>query len=160
MKTKISLFLILLFSQLAFAQKKGEVTGQLTIPSCKCSELELYPFMYYQDPSNPETSNLLLRFDFHRKGVVKCKPEFLGNISLFRNTTISVSFPAKDLTSLTNTDGQRIFIIPRSQLPASFGTIANGATFKAVYSLSYGTKSVCPASSSKLIKFQKSEPII
>lgn len=163
LNAKISMLVLLFISQFAFSQKKGEIevrTDQITLPSCKCSELAVYPYLYYRDPANPTTSDLLLRFDFHRKGVAKCKPEFLGNLSIFGNTTISVTFEVKNLVSLTNTEGQRIFIIPRSQITSTFSRFLTGQNFKIVYSLSYGTKSVCPAKSSKLIKFQKSEPIL
>lgn len=160
---KIAIPVILLISQLALSQARGKIavrSDQVTLPSCKCSELGVNIYMYYQDPANPTTSNYLLRFDFHRQGVVKCKPEFIGEISLGRNATIWQNFVASDLTSLYDTDGQRTFIIPQSLLTTRFGTIDNRSTIKVVYSLKYGPTSVCPAKSSKLVKFQKSEPIL
>ena len=107
MKTKLLIFAFLIFSQFAFSQKKGTVRGTKMDTSCKCSDLVVYPYFYYQDPATPNPSSLLLRFDFHHKGM-KCKPEFTGNITSYRSEESKVTIPVANLTSYVDTVGQRI----------------------------------------------------
>ncbi len=159
MKTKIIILFFFIFSQFAIAQKKGVLSGPKVITSCQCSNLVVYPYFYYQDPDLRNNSNLYLRFDFHHKGM-KCIPEFVGSITIFRSETIKVTIPLNTLTSYVDTENQRIFVITPLSLPNSFRPMTVGGNYKITYSLRYGTTSVCPASSSQIIRFQTSEPIL
>lgn len=149
---------MMLVSQLSFSQKKV-ITNPVTA-SCNCADLELYPSFYYKEPETPSTSSLYLRFDFHHIGTAKCKPDFLGSITIARSNAITVTIPLRNLTSYVDTMGQRIFVVTQLHLPDSFRPMTVGGNYKITYSLSYGVKAVCPKTSSKYVRFAKSEPIL
>ena len=159
MKTKIIILFFFIFSQFAIAQKKGALSGPKVDTSCKCSNLIVRPYFYYKELGTPNTSFLYLRFDFQHKGV-KCIPEFVGSITIFRSDEIKVTIPLNTLTSYVNTENQRIFVITPLSLPNSFRPMTVGGNYKITYSLRYGTTLVCPATSSQIIRFQTSEPIL
>ncbi len=162
MKKIILVAVILLVSQLSFSQKKV-ITNTISSPiatSCNCSDLEIYPYFYYQDPDLPNASSMFLRFDFHHKGKLKCKPEFLGNITISKSDGISVTIPVSRLTSYVNTENQRIFVVTQQHLLGTLRPMIVGTNYKITYSLGYGTKSVCPKTSTKNVVFEKSEPIL
>lgn len=156
---KIILFIVLVFAGTVFSQKKNAAINEVQTLSCKCSDLVLYSFFYYQDPQNAPNSSLLLRFDFQHKGKMKCKPEFTGNITIYKDINTTVTIPLSSLTSLVDTDGQRVFVITQLNLPDSFRPMRLNGVYKISYSMSYGT-GVCPAKSSKNVRFMKSEPIL
>ncbi len=157
---KIILFTVLLFASNTFAQKiNTTLTSPVETLACKCSYLEIYPYFYYQDPQNAPNSSLYLRFDFHHKGKAKCKPEFVGSITIYRANDVTVTIPISNLTSFVDTNRQRIFEITQLHLPDSFRPMTLGGNYKITYSLKYGT-SVCPATSTKIVRFRKSEPIL
>lgn len=156
---KILFIAILLIAGNTFAQKKNAAIKEVQTISCKCSNLEIYPYFYYQDPQNAPNSNLLLRFDFHHKGKAKCKPEFTGSITIYKDINTTVTIPLSDLTSLVDTDGQRIFVITQLSLPDSFRPMRINGVYKITYSMNYGT-GICPTKSSKNVRFMKSEPIL
>ena len=159
MSKKILILVFLLTASHVFSQKKNTAIKETIGTTCKCSNLQVFPYFYYQDPQNAPNSNLYLRFDFHHKGKPKCKPEFVGNITIYRDTNIRVNIPVANLTSFVDTDGQRIFVITQLHLPDSFRPMTVGGNYKITYSLKYGT-GICPASSTKIVRFTKSEPIL
>jgi len=156
---KLILFTILLITSNVFSQKKNIGIRETVAISCKCSDLVIFPYFYYQDPENGSNSNLILRFDFQHKGKVKCKPEFVGNITIYRANTITATIPLNALTSYVDTDNQRIFIVSPLSLPNSFRPMTIGGNYIITYSLKYGT-GICPATSTKTVRFKKSEPIL
>lgn len=157
---KIFIITLLLIASNVFAQKKNSaLSSSIEGLTCKCSNLEIYPYFYYQDPQNALNSSLYLRFDFQHKGKVKCKPEFTGNITIYRADDITVTIPLNALTSFVDTNGQRIFVITQLNVPDSFRPMTIGGNYKITYSLKYGT-GICPAKSTKTVRFAKSEPIL
>lgn len=156
---KLLLFIVLFAVGNVFSQKKNAALNETFGISCKCSDVVLYPYFYYKDPEDQANSHLYLRFDFHHKGKTKCKPEFTGNITIFRDATITATIPLNALTSFVNTENQRIFVITALNLPASFRPMTLGGNYKITYSLQYGT-GACPATSTKIVRFAKSEPIL
>lgn len=159
MKTKITILFFFIITQFAFGQKRGILTGPKVDTSCQCSKLVVRPYFYYQDPDLRNNSNLYLRFDFQHKGM-RCKPDFVGSITIYRADDIKVTIPLNTLTSYVDTENQRIFVITPLSLPNSFRPMTVGGNYKITYSLRYGTTSVCPATSSQIIRFQTSEPIL
>ncbi len=156
---KLIIFTILLVASTVNAQKKNALLKETVSVTCKCSDLLIYPYFYYQDPQNAPNSSLYLRFDFQHKGKVKCKPEFTGNITIYRADDITVTIPLRNLTSYVDTNNQRIFVITQLNLPDSFRPMTIGGNYKITYSMTYGT-GICPATSTKTIRFSKSEPIL
>jgi hypothetical protein len=160
-KSLSTLAFLLLFAMVGMAQNKRILTSPVGGVSllCKCSDLVIYPYFYYQDPQNAPNSSLYLRFDFQHKGKIKCKPEFAGSITIYRSDDITVTIPLSNLTSFVDTDGQRIFVVTQLNLPNSFRPMTLGGNYKITYSLKYGT-GICPATSTKIVRFAKSEPIL
>ncbi len=156
---KILIIAILLTATNLFSQKTNTALSPIVTTSCKCADLQIYPYLYYQDPQNAPNSSLYLRFDFHHKGKAKCKPEFVGSITIYRADSITVTIPLNALTSFVNSTNQRIFVVTPLNLPASFRPMTVGGNYKITYSLRYG-ESVCPATSTKIVRFAKSEPIL
>lgn len=161
MKTKI-IFLVFVFLSFSniFAQKEPRSPQADTQTSCLCKDLEIYPYFYYKDSASAPNSHLYLRFDFHHKGRNQCKPEFKGNITIYRSDAIQVTIPVGNLTSFVDTMGQRIFVITQLHLPNSFRPMTTGGTYRITYSLNYGIKSPCPVSFTKNVRFTTSEPIL
>ena len=158
MKKSLSILAILLFNTVLFGQNKTlQNSATDVVTRCECSKLVLFPYFYYQDPNLPETSSLLLRFDFQHKGM-RCMPEFRKSITIYRSPTQTVTIPLDRLTSYINTIGQRIFVIPQSLL-LPLRTMVVGGNYKITFSLEYGT-SICPASTVKIVRFSKNEPIL
>jgi hypothetical protein len=160
MSKKLIILTVLLTVSNLFSQKKiTAITSPVETLACKCSNLEIYPYFYYEDQQNGSNSSLHLRFDFHHKGKIKCKPEFVGNITIYRADDITVTIPLNALTSYVNTENQRIFVITQLSLPNSFRPMTIGGNYKITYSLKYGN-TTCPATSTKTVRFAKSEPIL
>jgi hypothetical protein len=158
MKKLLATLVLLLFTTVVLAQNKtlqNSASGVVT--NCECSKLVLFPYFYYQDPNLPDNSSLLLRFDFQHKGI-KCMPEFKNSITIYRSPTQTVTIPMDRLTSSVNTMGQRIFVIPQSIL-GSLRPMTVGGNYKITFSLGYGT-SICPATTAKIVRFAKNEPIL
>ncbi len=143
----------------SFAQKNNSNNGIPTPGDCKCNNLEVYPYFYYQDVNIPNESNLLLRFDFNHKGQ-KCLPKFLNAITIYRSPTQTINISLDRLTTLTNTMQGHIFVIPQILLPENMRPMVVGGNYKITYSLEYGTKSVCPANTTKIVRFKKQEPLL
>lgn len=150
---------IVVMSSQMFSQKKNIEIKETVGISCKCSDLVIYPYFYYQDPQNLPNSSLLLRFDFQHKGKMKCKPEFTGSITIYKDSNRTVTIPLSNLTSLVDTNGQRIFVITQLNLPDSLRPMQLNSSYKINYSLKYGT-GICPTLSTKSVRFMKSEPIL
>jgi len=153
MKNLIPIFVIaLLLSIQSNAQKTtngGEVSTQ-----CNCSKLEVYPYIYLDNPTST-TSNYVLRFDFNHKGL-KCTPEFVGSITISQSGR-TVTIPVGRLATKANTINTRQFLIPREQIGF---TILTARACAITYSLQYGTTSICPAKVKKIIRPTSGEPIL
>lgn len=153
MKKLISGFILaVIFCVQASAQKKstdGEIVTQ-----CICSKLEVYPYLYLDNPSST-FSSYILRFDFQHKGV-KCTPEFVGSITISQ-TGRTVTIPIGRLATKINTINMRQFSIPREQIGF---TISTSRACSITYSLKYGTTSICPANMKKIIRPTSGEPIL
>ena len=159
MKIKITVLFLLIFFQVAFGQRKKTSSVKGVETFCKCSQLVVRPYFYYKEPETPNTSYLYLRFDFQHKGM-RCKPEFVGSITIERSEDIKVTIPLNTLTSFVDTADQRIFVITPLSLPDSFRPMVIGGNYKITYSMNYGDRSVCLNPNLKIIRFSRSEPIL
>jgi hypothetical protein len=138
----------------ANAQKGRSNSGVETSGKCNCSKLDVYPYMYLQNPRSA-TSNYILHFDFNHKGQ-KCTPEFINSIIISASGR-SITIPVGRLTTHANTINTRQFLISREQIGF---TILPERACSITYSLTYGITGVCPASVQKIIKVSSEGPIL
>jgi hypothetical protein len=156
MKTIVFTLALFFLSLTSVFSQKGKASAFKNPISCKCSELNVYPYFYPTDEGHPD-GLLFLRFDFHHRGRQKCLPEFKGNITITRENGSTVSFPVSNLIKYENTVPRIIFHLSPLGFPSSFRPMVIGEKYKITYRMDYGITACL--STQKSVELTSGEPI-